>query len=260
MFSPSWLSFWEIAEGVGAIIVILGVVGEFVAEFTKFLNGNAAKKKFEKVSVLVLILGLVIELLAYSATSHISGVITAKLNKEAGDARKAAGDAIERANKLDLDRVGLEEKIEGLRKENLQLASELQKHMPRLFTEEKKNYAPILLGKYAGTKVAIRWVPQDPETDNFAHLLEDLLTSIGWKVAMDEGWTVKGAGVAISPSQFTDLSAAVTLEVFLNGCNFPAQYFGPHNGKWSDSTNADLLILVGFKGSKVTVSEGAGKM
>jgi hypothetical protein len=46
MFSPSSLSYWEFAEGLGTVIVILGVAGEFVAEFTKFLNGKTAKKKF----------------------------------------------------------------------------------------------------------------------------------------------------------------------------------------------------------------------
>jgi hypothetical protein len=41
VISPSTLPVWEFMEGVGTVIVILGVAGEFVAEFTKFLNGKA---------------------------------------------------------------------------------------------------------------------------------------------------------------------------------------------------------------------------
>lgn len=165
MFSPSRLPFWELSEGVGTIVVILGVAGEFVAEFTRFLNGKAAKKKFEKCSVLVLIFGLAIELLAHSVTSHISGVITAGLNEEAGNARKAAGEAIERA--------------EELRKKNIELESKLQ---PRMITQEQREKFIDSLKSSPKGPIRIQYGNPNNETWIFIFQLRGMLDEAGFGV------------------------------------------------------------------------------
>ncbi|HAO78094.1 MAG TPA: hypothetical protein DCQ92_03780 [Verrucomicrobia subdivision 3 bacterium] len=182
------------------MIVILGVLGEFVAEFTKFLNGKTAKKKFEKLSVLVLIFGLAIELLAHSTTSHISGIITAQLNEEAGKARKAAGDATERA--------------EELRKKNIELETKLQ---PRRITTKQKEAFANYLKDFPKSPVKVFVGIKDSETKTYASQIRALLDEAGYGTGKNDDVVDIGANF-IYDSPIGDL--AKDLPVFF--C-----FFGP---------------------------------
>lgn len=121
----SWLAFWEFVEISGAIIVTVGVVGEYVADFTKLVKGKARKTRLSKISTLTLIAGLAIELVGLTTTSHAFNVEVAKANddaKRAGTnaaasyeraavAEKEAGQANERAAKLEFAAAELKAKI-----------------------------------------------------------------------------------------------------------------------------------------------------
>ena len=203
---------------------------------------------------MMVVLGLGIEFQGNHKAKQITDIENARLNLEAGTARKDAGAANDRAAQTEL-------KVEQLRKENLALETELEKQMPRQLSDLQKQYAATLLRKYAGTPVLIRWIGQDADTDMFANSLNDLLSSAGWKVTMESGWVLRGSGVAISPYKFGDLEAAIALELFLNRCNVIAEYAGPQfmeqaRGQWSDNTNAAVLLVIGYKGPRVKFDFG----
>ena len=80
-----------------AFVVLMGVVGESIAELTKWVKPECRAKKLAKVSALVLILGLAGDLVAI----HMTQISTASLNHEAGEARKKAGGADERSKNLE---------------------------------------------------------------------------------------------------------------------------------------------------------------
>ena len=121
----SWLAFWEFVEISGAIIVTAGVVGEYVANFTKLVKGKSRKARLEKISTLILIFGLAIELVGLVATSHAFNLEVAKANLEAkqagtnaaasyeraAKAERQAGQANERAAKFELAAATLEQKV-----------------------------------------------------------------------------------------------------------------------------------------------------
>lgn len=78
IFNSSKL-FWEFVEYVGAGIVTLGVIGEYLKEFKRFPKDEEKRKKFAEWSVIVLIFGLVIELLGLVRTSQMTGLQIASL-------------------------------------------------------------------------------------------------------------------------------------------------------------------------------------
>ena len=88
-FSETMLARWEYAEYVAVLFVILGVVGEYVADFTNWLTGGdeARKRRLGKISTLVLIAALAVELVCLVKTNSTSGQIIASLTKDVEDER-----------------------------------------------------------------------------------------------------------------------------------------------------------------------------
>jgi hypothetical protein len=76
-----WASkmFWEFVEYIGAAIVTLGVIGEYLKEFKEFPKDEMKRRRFAEWSVVVLIFGLVIELFGLVRTSQITGLEIASL-------------------------------------------------------------------------------------------------------------------------------------------------------------------------------------
>jgi hypothetical protein len=89
----SALGFWEVTEIAAAGIVLVGVIGEFLADFTKIVASQRSKERLGKLSTLVLILGLTVEVVALVRTSQLSGLITAQFHREAAMARRDAENA-----------------------------------------------------------------------------------------------------------------------------------------------------------------------
>ncbi|HEV2322833.1 MAG TPA: hypothetical protein VGS10_02660 [Terracidiphilus sp.] len=103
MFSIVWkffsssLLFWEIAGYFSTVVVILGCIGEYLAEFTKVPKDEVAKHKLSKLSLIILTAGIAGELLTAVQSSSISSRVIANLeasvkiaNQSAVDAAKAA--------------------------------------------------------------------------------------------------------------------------------------------------------------------------
>lgn len=119
MSLEKWLLFWEIIEGFGTVVVAVCVAVEYRAEFLLIPRGKARRHTYVKRATFLLIVGLAIELFAHAMSAHISGLQTAVLNKEAGDARKAAAVASEHATVVEKEaalaneRAGIANKIAG---------------------------------------------------------------------------------------------------------------------------------------------------
>jgi hypothetical protein len=86
----SSLSFWEGVEYAATAVVILGVIGEFIADFTKVSSDKEKSHRIAKLSTLILIGGLAFELIGLVRTSQLSGQTIARLNESA---QKAEADA-----------------------------------------------------------------------------------------------------------------------------------------------------------------------
>lgn len=90
MFS---LAFWDGVEYISVAVIILGVIGEYVADFTlpeKTENDKRRQKRLGKISTLVLILGLTVELPAIWRINEMTGTQVADLERQADVARAQA--------------------------------------------------------------------------------------------------------------------------------------------------------------------------
>jgi hypothetical protein len=76
------IAFWEIAEYIGTLLVIVGAIGEYFAEFRNIPSDECRRKRLEKCWARVLIVGLAIELLGLVRTSQLNSQIVATLNSE----------------------------------------------------------------------------------------------------------------------------------------------------------------------------------
>src|ERR1022692_2093412 len=106
LYSSSALSFmsaWECGEYIAEIVVIIGCVGEYLAEFTDRLTGGieTRKRRLSRLSLLILIIGLAVGLASLMGATITSGREIAALNVKASEAN-------ERSRKLELATVTLE--------------------------------------------------------------------------------------------------------------------------------------------------------
>src|SRR5271170_3745728 len=87
------LARWEYGEYASAAVVIIGVIGEFLADFSNVFRVrdiSDRRDKLGKLSTLVLLVGLAMELLCLVNTNALSGRIIASLSDEAAQAVAAA--------------------------------------------------------------------------------------------------------------------------------------------------------------------------
>jgi len=84
------LFVWEMAEYTSAALVALACFGEYVADFTNWFTDGARERKerLAKISTLVLIGSLALELVCLVRTNQLSGQIVGSLDERA----RAAGD------------------------------------------------------------------------------------------------------------------------------------------------------------------------
>lgn len=83
--------FWECVEFSALGIVLVGVIGEYLAEFS-YSKSEADKKRFAKISTRILIAGLALEIIGTVRTTQIGNKEIAGLNLEAANAREAAAE------------------------------------------------------------------------------------------------------------------------------------------------------------------------
>jgi len=92
-----WASLWEIGEYLGEAIVLLGCIGEFVAEYTK-IRTDAWRHTLGRRSLIFLILGLGLGLLSLIKTNALSGIVITSLGNQIEDAGKKTERASDVAN------------------------------------------------------------------------------------------------------------------------------------------------------------------
>jgi hypothetical protein len=84
--------------------VLVGVVGEFVTELTKWIKEDRLRHLVEKLSVLILIVGIAGEIVCQVQSNNKNSLIVGVLNERAGTAEKAAAEAKLELAKMQEDR------------------------------------------------------------------------------------------------------------------------------------------------------------
>jgi hypothetical protein len=163
LFSPSKLWLWESCEIIGAIIVTIGVIGEYVATFTRIPKGRIAKKKWEKHSTLILIFGLAIELIGLVSTISLSSIEIADLEKQTA--------SLQATNLL-------------LRTKLDELEIRLQ---PRRITMEQARKFMFLTERVEKIPIKIVIGEEGRDTETFAGDLREMFTDAGFKTNADAG-------------------------------------------------------------------------
>jgi hypothetical protein len=76
----SSLAFWEAVEYAAEAVVIVGAAGEGLGEFTNFLGAKKCQRRKDrilKISTIILIVGLAVELGSLAQTNKLSGQMVA---------------------------------------------------------------------------------------------------------------------------------------------------------------------------------------
>jgi hypothetical protein len=150
------LLFWEVSEYCATGIVIVGAVGEYVAEFHKFPTDDIKRHKLQRLSAIVLIAGLAIELLALVRTTQLNSATNAQLYSEAQQARNEAASA-ER-----LERIKIEDRLK-----------------PRILNAEQQRRIESNLKAFSGTPYELAVDPVR-EAVNLLETIDAVLRSSGW--------------------------------------------------------------------------------
>jgi hypothetical protein len=98
-------AFWESVGYAATVIVVIGVIGESIADLTTWIKVERRKHVVERVSVLLLIAGLTAEILAQVQSNNKNSLIVGVLNESAGKAEKAAAEAKLALAKMNADRI-----------------------------------------------------------------------------------------------------------------------------------------------------------
>jgi HAMP domain-containing protein len=164
------LSWIEKVANVSLFLVALGVVGEFASSWV----AGPIRKRLETAKDLEI----------------------AQLNKDAGDARKSASEAIERAAKLEKEAADLNRKAEEERQARVKLE---EYNSPRLINDKQAEVLLAELKPLRGKKLVLMTLVGDPETAGFAQRLLGILKSAGLDVAPSSGMmTITPAGLSFT--------------------------------------------------------------
>jgi hypothetical protein len=145
------LAFWEWFEYVATAIVLVAVIGEYVAEFTEWANTRGYKDRLGKLATLVLIVGVAGELLGVVNTTRLSGQQIAILT--------------EAAEREHLERVKIE-----------------QQAANRDFTPEQLSALSSKLSGFAGQRAVVDVFPVTFEHAAIAGDIAGILENARWNV------------------------------------------------------------------------------
>ncbi|MGB6875925.1 MAG: hypothetical protein WBD87_07800 [Candidatus Acidiferrales bacterium] len=204
----SSISFWEIFEYAGTVIVIIGAVGEFLAEFKQVPRDDARRRRFARLAALILIGGLGIELIGVVRTSQIYEENIAQLNFDARRAQSEAESAkatakgfkskiadaeartknaealVASANAASRDAVVRVAEAEARAAE---AKFELEKlRTPRTIDPAEQDQMISALKAFAGTPFDLD-VATDPESVDLMHTIQSILLAAGWKQVSAKG-------------------------------------------------------------------------
>ena len=209
------VSFWEWVEYAGTAIVIVGVVGETIVEFSRFPKSETRRKRLVKASALILIAGLAVELLGLVRTNLLSERRIAELDGQTAQARAAAAQANAAAESEKLERVKLEAQVE-----------------PRRLTPVQRKAITDAMTPFAGRPVSVASYSADIEGAILAKQLVEMLGRAGLRVQDDVTLCSSGlsvgilSGIAVSGTD-TDLVNAITKALGAQMGSGAAQTFAP---------------------------------
>lgn len=219
------LDSWSIWLWVFTTAVAIGLVVEYAPEFIEFFGKRAHDAERKKLRTLiggVLITAgvtgeLVIEIKLSEVETRLritTHRIEALLNKEAGDARKAAGGAIgsaaqaneraafanERASRTEASLAGANERSaqaneraanaereaarlnKSAEEERLARLRIEERLKPRRLSQEQRDAISVMVSAFRGTDVRLTTVVSDSEGAQFAKDFLDVLSEAGWHV------------------------------------------------------------------------------
>jgi hypothetical protein len=167
-------------EGISLILVAIGLLIEVVASHVVYGISDLQNLELKQEAGKAMISA------AYSESNSAQVLLqVAGFNKEAADAREAAGNAFklesianERASKFDLARSEIEKQSEELRAKNLELQKQLQ---PRIITIEQITNFIFLTDKIQKISVGVRIGEMRDETFNYAWQVKHMLKQAGFK-------------------------------------------------------------------------------
>jgi hypothetical protein len=192
----SSLAFWETVEYISEAVVFVGCLGEFLGEFTNFLGGRDSHRRRDavlKLSTIVLLAGLAIELGSLIRTNGLSGLMIADLNKKAEDARRDASNAQLLADEANAkaegsatDAAALRRDAESLRKqaEDERLARiKIEEAVAwRSLTKSQQSEISKRLMSFAGEVALPQYDANEVEEYSFALDIASALHQANWRV------------------------------------------------------------------------------
>jgi hypothetical protein len=195
---------WEWVDYIGLFLVLVGVIGESIVEFTDRIKSAFLKPKIGKVSALVLIVGLSLELISLPKLSAINGRIVAMLNTQAAEAQRAADEARQRAAEAQTQTAQALQEQERLRKQNLELSLQVEKErLARVKIEERLAPRRLTPDQQSQLLHTLRANPKGnidlfctsgagSEPCDFAAEIASILKTAGWTVnKIEEGLIMK---------------------------------------------------------------------
>ena len=241
----SALNVWEFIEYVAEALVLAGCVGEYLSEFTT-LKTEGWRSRLGRLSLLILIAGLAVELGALIRTNNLAGQEIALLNGVAADARLRAANAEGIAKGFDLkiadSRRDAEIAKEGAAQAN-ERASANEREAARLRAEaerlekeaEDERTARVKIEdnvawrtindaqrKDIGTRLS-RFAPQlaecsflssDMEAFSFSADLADALRAARWQVIPPSPWVIQMKEISLptsaSPVERLEMGVEIT--------------------------------------------------
>jgi hypothetical protein len=186
----SSLEFWELVGLWGFIFVWVGVAGEGAEIFTKLLLPKVYRARHRCFDVIgaffwiVLVVALAVEFIGNVKAMQITDRENARLNSEAGQARKDAGEAIEQAALASLRTASVEATNLVLRAKVVELELKLQ---PRRITMEQVRKFMFLTEKVEKVPIKILITAEGRDTETFAHDLREMFTYAGFRTNSDVG-------------------------------------------------------------------------
>jgi hypothetical protein len=200
----SSLDWWFVVEYVSTAIVFIGVVGEYIAEFTRFAESRQLVRPLGKISTLVLIVGLAGELVSLGRTHVISGQLTAFLEERVATAE-------ERTKQLDKDlataRVEIEQTKERTEQEKLERIKIEEKLADRDLSPDQQDQLVNTLKKFAGrtVRIVIKYAAEN-EVAHIGDQIEEVFRRSGWLI---RGSHVERAGTTVALQEYRGIMVGV---------------------------------------------------
>jgi hypothetical protein len=258
----SSLKFWEAFEYLATAIVLLGVIGEYIAEFTKWAANRRIERRLGKGSTLVLIVGIAGEGLGLFRTSQLSGELIASLEEQSNQTfeRAIKVEAKVKGFKIQIADANARAKEADARAAEASLALAKLK-APRALESEQQRRIIAKIRVFAGSPFEFVGY-DDPESVDFARTIAEILLGAGWKIAArqtNEVWMgisllpdifmrtgpVSGILIQVAPSRLSNLGmAARALASALAAEGIVAKMQG--NSEYEKTPNA-IYVIIGKK-------------